>query len=168
MVRGRFESNVSNQKKKVLVLCLLLILGGGWVGLASRHAGSHNQTDARAATAPALFLSDPNLASPAGIGVGGTDLFLRMMLAVGLIIALGVAALYLSRRVLPKVVNPPGREIRVLETTYLGPRKALHLVEVAQQKLLLASTNDRITTLAHIGDTWIEVPRQDTDDVMKV
>jgi flagellar biosynthetic protein FliO len=159
---------VNNQKKRVVVLCLLLVIGGGWVGLAGRYAGGRGSTDARAATSPASFLSDPNRVSPADISLGGTDLFLRMMLSVGLIAALGVAALYLSRKVLPKVVNAPGREIRVLETTYLGPRKALHLVEVAQQKLLLASTNDRITTLAHVGDTWLDIPRQDADDVVKV
>jgi flagellar biosynthetic protein FliO len=150
-----------------VVLCTLLVVGGGWVALASRYADGPGQADPQTVPAERALLSDPNQFSSNSFSLGGRELFLKMMLSVGLVIALGVGALYLSRRVLPKVTNGPGREIHILETTYLGPRKALHLVEVAHQRLLIASTNDHITTLAQIGDAWLDLPRQEVDDTVK-
>ena len=50
-----------------------------------------------------------------------------------------------------------------METSYPGPRKALHLVEIGNQKLLIGSTNESITTLAHIGDTWLDLSKEETD-----
>ena len=158
---------MSNQKKRIVVLCVLLVGGGGWVALASRYAGSPDQTSPQTTRPEASFLSDPNQFAATQISLGGRELFLKMMLSVGLVIALGIGALYLSKRVLPKVTHAAGREIRVIETTYLGPRKALHLVEVANQRLLIASTSDHITTLAHISDAWLDLPRQEVDDTVK-
>jgi flagellar biosynthetic protein FliO len=158
---------VSNQKKRIVVLCVLLVVGGGWVALASRYAGGPDQTNARLVRADTAFLGDPNELAGANIRLGGRELFLKMMFSVALVVALGVGALYLSRKVLPKVTNAAGKEIRVLETTYLGPRKALHLVEVANQRLLIGSTSEHITTLAHINDAWLDLPRQEVDDTVK-
>jgi flagellar biosynthetic protein FliO len=159
--------SVSNQKKRIVVLCVLLIVGGGWVALASRYAGGPDQAHPQPGRTETSFLSDPNQLAGTSVSLGGRELFLKMMLSVGLVIALGVGALYLSKKVLPKVTNAAGKEIRVLETTYLGPRKALHLVEVANQRLLIGSTGDHITTLAHINDAWLDLPRQEVDDTVK-
>ncbi len=90
-----------------------------------------------------------------------------MMLSVGLIVGLGAAAFYLSKRVLPKVAHAPGKEIHVLETAYLGPRKTLHLVEVGGQRLLIASTSDCITMLAPIRETWSELSSQELGEAGK-
>jgi flagellar biosynthetic protein FliO len=158
---------VSNQKRRIVVLCVLLVVGGGWVALASRYAGDPNPTNPQTARTETSFLSDPNQFAATNVSLGGRELFLKMMLSVGLVVSLGIGALYLSRKVLPKVTNTTGKEIRVLETTYLGPRKALHLVEVANQRLLIASTSDHITTLAHISDAWVDLPRQEVDDTVK-
>jgi flagellar biosynthetic protein FliO len=162
-----FGVRVSSQKKRIVVLCVLLVGGGGWVALASRYAGKPDGTDGQTVSTGTSFLGDPNQLAGTNVSLGGRELFVKMMLSVGLVIALGVGALYLSKRVLPKVTNAAGKEIRVLETTYLGPRKALHLVEVANQRLLIASTSDHITTLAHIGDAWLDLPRQEIDDAVK-
>jgi flagellar biosynthetic protein FliO len=150
------EVEVSGQKKRIGLLCLLVVVGGGWVALASRYSSEHAPASTQAPTVETSFLSDPNLASADSAGLGGRELFLKMMLSIGLVLGLGAAALYLSKRVLPKVTNAPGKEIRVVETSYLGPRKALHLIEVGNQRLLIASTNDRITTLAHLNDAWLD------------
>ncbi len=95
-----------------------------------------------------------------GTGLDNSGLFLRMMLAVGIVMGLGVAALYVSKKVLPRVTHTAGREIRILETTCLGPRKALHLVEVGNQRLLIASTHESITMLTPVGDVWIDASKQ--------
>lgn len=168
MVDGQdFGVRVGNQKKRIVVLCVLLVVAGGWVALASRYAGDPGQANSQTARPETSFLGDPNQLAAANVSLGGRELFLKMMLSVGLVIALGLGALYVSRKVLPKVTNTTGRQIRVIETTYLGPRKALHLVEVANQRLLIASTGDHINTLAHIGDVWLDLPRQEVDDTVK-
>ena len=91
-----------------------------------------------------------------------------MMFSVAIVAVLAVAAFYLSRKVLPKVTNAPDKEIRVVETTYLGPRKTLHLVQVGNQKLLIGSTNDTITTLARLGDAWLDRSQQELDSAVNL
>ena len=162
------EVDVSGQRKKVILLCILLVAGGGWVALASRHGGQRAQAAVQPADPNASFLGDPNQFSPADINLGKGELFLKMMLSVGLVIGLGIAALYVSKRVLPKVANAPGKEIHIRETAYLGPRKALHLVEIGGHRLLIASTDQSITTLAHVTDAWLDISRQEIDDPVKL
>ncbi len=109
--------------------------------------------------------------SPSGLEKGGTlrlfddpnssmhdlspitiELLIRMLGGMLVVIALMVAVLYLSKRVLPKLSKNAGKEIKIVETTMLGPRKYLHVIKVANQRLLLGSTNDRINMLAHLVD----------------
>lgn len=80
----------------------------------------------------------------------------RMILAVSIVVALGVAALYTSKKVLPKFALPQGKKIKVLETVHLGSRKMVHLLEIGGQQILIGSTNDRITKLADIMDVELE------------
>ena len=174
-----------SRRDKVGFLCLLLVAGGGWIALASRSDGQASepgvpsgsqskdsgfQTSAFRPQTPGSspsFLSDPNLVSSPGAGLGSGGLFFRMMLSVVLVVGLGGVALYLSKRVLPRVVQPGGREIHILETTGLGPRKALHLVEVGGQRLLIASTHDRITMLTPLSEAWPELPKSEVGEEAK-
>jgi flagellar biosynthetic protein FliO len=149
---------MGNQGKKIGFLCLLLIVSGGWIALASRQGGDVGGQSADPLGRPSSFLNGPDLTSSPGLHLGNGELFLRMMLSDGLVIALGAAALYLSRKVLPRVAHASGKEIHVLETAYLGPRKALHLVEVGNQRLLIASTNDRVTMLSPVNEAWLGAP----------
>jgi flagellar biosynthetic protein FliO len=175
---------MNTQVKKIGLLCLLLVAGGGWIVFASRQSGPVEEAPPAASEkseVPALqtsnfklqtadrssLLSDPNLVSSAGAGLGNGELFLKMMLSVVLVIALGAAALYVSKKVLPRVAGAPGKEIHVLETAYLGPRKALHLVEVGNQRLLIASTNDNVTMLAHVNEAWLDLSRQELGEAVK-
>jgi flagellar biosynthetic protein FliO len=142
-----------------------LAIVGRSVGLAAR-AADPNEAASATTNAEGSFLGDPNLAEPSDLSLGSGELFAKMMLSVVLVIALAVAAMYLSKKVLPKVTKASGKEIRVVETSYLGPRKALHLVEIGPQKLLIGSTNERITTLAHIGDAWLDLSKSETDNAV--
>jgi len=112
---------------------------------------------------PAGVIDIGNTTALRGVSPDDGGLVVRMMVAVGVVIALGVAALYVSKRVLPRMAHPEGREIHVVETSYLGPRKALHLVEVGGQRWLIASTNDNVSMLAPVGDPWLDDPRQQAD-----
>ncbi len=151
--------------KRITALCLLLVVGGGWAGLASRCTGRAER--AQAATGANSFLSDPNSTALSNMSLDSGGLFLRMTLSVGIVLGLGAVALYVSRKVLPRVTHPAGREIRIVETTCLGPRKALHLVEVGGQRLLIASTGDNITVLTAVEDPWLDVSRQQVDHAVE-
>jgi flagellar biogenesis protein FliO len=41
-------------------------------------------------------------------------------------------------------------------------------VEVGSHKLLIASTEQSITTLAHVTDEWLDLSRQEIDDSVKL
>jgi flagellar biogenesis protein FliO len=149
---------VNGNGKRIIALCILLVVGGGWAGLASRYTSRGAQVSPQTGlgTAPRSFLNDPNSSPLTVTGLDDGGLVLRMMLAVGVVIGLGVVALYLSKKVLPRATHPAGREIRIIETTCLGPRKALHLVEVGAQRLLIASTSDGVTMLTHLDEAQLE------------
>ncbi|OHB62451.1 MAG: hypothetical protein A2Y76_06945 [Planctomycetes bacterium RBG_13_60_9] len=154
---------MGRSKGVTIGLCLAVVIGGGWICLAARSS-DHNVPLAMAdPNEPAM--ADLSIAHPADISLGSRELFAKMMLSVALVIVLGLAVLYVSRKVLPKVGNLPGKEIRIRETAYLGPRKALHLVEVGGHRLLIGSTNDHITALAHLTDTWLDLPKQEPEDM---
>jgi flagellar biogenesis protein FliO len=146
----------------MLILCLALLIGGGWISIAARSADQKAQP--ATVDGNTSFLADPNAASPADMHFSSRGLFARMMLCILLVAGLGAGMLYVSRKVLPKVTNTPGKEIHVRETAYLGPRKALHLVEVGSHKLLIGSTNDSITALADLTDAWLDASKQESSD----
>ena len=175
---------MGHPRKKIGLLCLLLLVSGGWIAFAARQGGvtggrktedgGPRTEDSAVPRSPssalrdsASFLSDPNLPSSPSVSLGNGELFLRMMLSVGLVIGLGAVALYLSKRALPRVVPPGGKEIHILETAYLGPRKALHLVEVGSQRLLIASTSDSVTMLAPVNETWPDMPKVEIGEAAK-
>jgi flagellar biosynthetic protein FliO len=157
---------VSDRRKKIAAMFAVVVVAGGLVGLAARA------TDRETGAAPTpeaqrTVFDGPSLthqgSEPSG-SLGSTELFFRMMLSILLVVGLGVGALYLSKKVLPRVTKACGKEIRVIETTYLGPRKALHLVEIGGQRLLIGSTNESIVTLADVGDAWLDLSKQDINN----
>jgi len=161
------EVFVNQRTRKIAGLCIVLVFAGGWAALAARSADEED----RAVAPPQKrlsFLDDPNLVGATQTDLNNKELFAKMALSVVLVVVLGAAVLYVSKTVLPKVAKRPGKEIHIIETAYLGPRKALHLVEVGSQKLLIASTNENVTTLAHVTDEWVDLSKQGIDDMVKV
>jgi flagellar biosynthetic protein FliO len=92
-------------------------------------------------------------ASPASVKKVESELFYKMLLSVALVIALGIAVIYVSKKVLPRFSNLPGKQIRIIETVHIAPRKGLHLVQVGIRRLLIASTNEQITMLADVTES---------------
>jgi len=80
------------------------------------------------------------------------ETIIRTAGALFIVVAMGIGALTLFKRVFPQISGSGSRSIKIRETALLGPRKYLHVVEVSNQRLLLGSTNDRITMLAHLVD----------------
>ncbi len=116
-------------------------------------------------TTGSLFAGDPNFSNKQANSPGNKELFYKMMISVLLVVALGAAAIYTSRKLLPRVTNLPGKEIRVVETIHIGPRKTLHLLKIGNQCLLLGSTGENITKLADVTDALADLPTQEIDTV---
>lgn len=81
---------------------------------------------------------------------GTRELFFKMILSVVLVVGLGAVAIYASKKLVGKITTLPGKKIKVVETVYIGPRKAVHLLKIGDRSLLIGSTNENITKLADL------------------
>lgn len=156
---------VRHKKKIVVSLVAIVLCGIALLGRSSRSVKAEPQKPLVDNTTP-LFAKEPNLLTKPNT----QELFFKMMFAVLLVIALGAAAIYTSKKLLPKITNQPTREIHIIETTHLGPRKAVHLLKIGNQRLLIGSTGETITKLADITNTFSEInlSEQQTDDNLRI
>ena len=145
----------------VLVVCLAQSATNGAESEEPKLDPSRPQTEAGPKTG-SLFADDPNFSARPGYDSGSGEFFFRAMLAVLFVIGLGVAAVYASKKLLPKITNLPGKEIRVVETVHLGPRKAVHVLEVGSRRFLVGSTNENVTKLADITSDFTGLSAQET------
>lgn len=79
--------------------------------------------------------------------------FIRVALVLSAMLGVLVLVLYLWKR--SGVLRPQGVSplIQVLATHYLAPKKALILVAVGRERLLLASAGDRLSLVASLAPT---------------
>lgn len=161
-------------KKKIVVFLITVALGGGVLVVCSVQSAADRAesglSNAGFRSAPAgselksqtgsLFANDPNFSPRPSDIAGGRELFYKMAFSVLLVIAMGGAAIYVSKKLLPKITNLPGKEIRIVETVHLGPRKAVHLLEIGDRRFLIGSTNESITKLADISSTLTDLTAQ--------
>ena len=75
-----------------------------------------------------------------------------MLLSILAVAGFGAGVVYVSKKLLPKISNLPGKQIRVIETHHLGPRKSIHLIATGSRRLLIGSTSETITMLADVTD----------------
>jgi len=160
---------MTEYKKKIIALLVTaVIVAGILVVCTARSATNQTQPEKSKLTTGSLFAGDPNFPKNPGGSSGNQELFFKMMLSVLLVIALGVVAIYISRKVLPRITNLPGKEIHIAETVHLGPRKAVHLLRIGSQWLLVGSTNENITKLADVTDAMADLSTQEMDTVRGV
>jgi flagellar biosynthetic protein FliO len=110
-----------------------------------------------------LFKNDQNFFGKSDYSPFGGELPLRATLAVLFVLALFIAAVYVSKKLLPKITNLPGREIRIVETVHLGPRKAVHVIEINNRRFLIGSTNENVTKLADLGSALEDLSLKDAN-----
>ena len=110
-----------------------------------------------------MFANDPNFFRGSDFKHGGAGFSIRAVLAVLLVLALFVAVVYISKKLLPKITNLPGKEIRIIETIHLGPRKAVHLLEIDNRRFLIGSTNENVTKLADLGSGLMDLSAKETN-----
>ncbi len=158
-------------RKKVVVFLITAALGSGVLLVCSAQSATDG-TELVSAEAEAvaglensksqsgsLFENDPDFSTRKSDRPSSRELFFKMMVSVLFLVALGAAAIYVSKRFLPKITNLPGKEIRIAETVHLGPRKAVHLLEVGERRFLIGSTNENITRLADLEMEVNKVPK---------
>ncbi len=144
-------------KKLIVVFLLAGALPGSAMFVCSAQSGADENTKPLFTDSVSLYGSEPNRTGGLGNNVGTGDLFFRMILMVLLVVVLGAAAIYLSKKLLPRFTQLSGKRIRVVETVHLGPRKTVYLLKIGSQELLIGSTNENITKLADITDESCEV-----------
>jgi flagellar biogenesis protein FliO len=165
---GAFDS-VAGYRKKIVTSVVAVALGAGalMIGSAKTNAAKTPAKKSNLEVA-SLFANDPNFLAKAD-DVSTKELFSKTVIAVLLVITLGAAAIYTSKKVLPRITNLPAKEIRIIETAHLGPRKTLHLVSIGNQLLLIGSTNENIAMLADVtnGRAKIELSGQESPPVFE-
>ncbi|MFA5553009.1 MAG: flagellar biosynthetic protein FliO [Phycisphaerae bacterium] len=140
-------------KKAVLIIMASIILyAADLAGAESPKSAEVNQPAQNQTKFDLSLAKDPNFTFGQNNQLSTREMFLKMVFAVFIVIILVSAVVYLSKKVGNKIVNTPGREIRVTETCYLGQRKSLHLIKMGNRKILIGCTAENITKLAEITD----------------
>ncbi|MHC4531731.1 MAG: FliO/MopB family protein [Planctomycetota bacterium] len=143
-------------KKKIVVFLMVIALCSGMALIYSAQSGTKESTKSSFDNSDPLYSNLPNLTIRPDGNLDAGGLFFKMILMVLLVVVFGVAAIYLSKKLLPRLTNLPGKRIRVSETVHLSPRKAIHLIKIGKQTLLIGSTNENITKLADVTDQLSE------------
>jgi flagellar biosynthetic protein FliO len=166
---------VAGFNKKILVFLVTVLLGSDSLivfSAQSQTAGVDSEKAQPDSNQPKaekeskntpLFNNDPDFFGKSDYNPGGWEFSLRAILAILFVLALLIAAIYVSKKYLPKIANLPGREIRVVETVHLGPRKAVHVLEVYNRRFLIGSTNENVTKLADLGSGLADLPAQEAN-----
>ena len=150
-------------KKKFIALLAIVVLGVGVMAAISpdETAGrklptgqpvENQSSESLFNNSNSLFKNDPNLSGGSNGSLSTRELFYKMMFAVFFVVVLGVAAIYIFKKFVPKITNLTSRKIRVIETVHLGQRKTLYLLKIGSRELLIGSTNENITMLADVSD----------------
>jgi flagellar biosynthetic protein FliO len=144
---------VTAHKKKIVAFLAITALGSAVLAVRSfRTTPGERKPENLKFEAGSLFANEPNLPARGTDNLSTGELARKMIISALVVAALGIAVIYISKKFLPKITNPPGKEIRIIETTHLGPRKAVHLIEICNQRLLIGSTNESIIMLANVTD----------------
>ena len=140
-------------KIKLVGITAGLILAGGLLSAAVGASSSSGQEPNTATSQQIQKNTSGSQSSYEPFGVSGErEFFYKMLLSILAVAGLGAGVVYVSKKLLPKISNLPGKQIRVIETHHLGPRKSIHLIAVGSRRLLIGSTNETITMLADVTD----------------
>ena len=150
--------DMTKSRKKIGFFILTVVLGCCVLWVCSAHSATEGtELENSESKSNSLFGNDPDYLTKAKNGPGTRELFFKFMVSVLFLAALGVGGIYISKRFLPKISNLSGKEIHIVETVHLGPRKAVHLLEIGERRLLVGSTNENITKLADLSRAYSEL-----------
>lgn len=152
------------------VLAGLLVgisLGAATADLHSGEAPSSPLAAAAPAVAPAAAPAAPESLWPLPETDPGAlpllPLIAKVTLALGLVVLLAWGTVYLLRRSALGQGGPgPGSTVRVVDRSWLGPKKAIYLVDIAGRTLALGVTEETISVLSSWEEGQIELPSSAT------
>ena len=136
------------------------VMASEWQAVTADSARTAVQDPSMEATATSeqtaeepLFAEGDAYAAQVSSGAEGDgdiwSISMRLGFGLALVVLLAWGAAHLLRKsTLGKQLGADNTLIRVAERAYLGPKKAVFLVEIGGQALALGVTDDRITTLA--------------------
>jgi flagellar biosynthetic protein FliO len=153
---------MGSYKRKIVVLLGAILLCSGATLVYSAQSGADDNVESLVNKPVSLSDNQPKLIVGSGGNIDTSGLFSRLIVMILVVVCLGIAAIYLSKKLLPKL-NLAGKRIQVSETVHLGPRKAIHLIKIGKQTLLIGSTNENITKLADITD---QIPEAGLEGVL--
>jgi flagellar biosynthetic protein FliO len=157
-IRINLFCDMTRSRKKIVFFAITVVLGGSVLLVCSaQSADDGTELENLESKSNTLFGNDPNFVKNANSGSGTRELFFRFMVSVLFLVALGAGGIYISKRFLPKISNLSGKDIRIVETVHLGPRKAVHLIEIGERRFLIGSTNENITRLADLTSAFTEL-----------
>lgn len=160
---------VAEFKKKIVVFLITVAMGGVVLVICSAQTATNgiesdkpgpesNQHEENAGSGDgSLIVNDQDFFRKSEYDTVGWELLVKAILAILFVLALFIAVIYVSKKILPKITNLPGREIRIVETVHLGPRKAVHLLEIENRRFLIGSTNESITKLADLSGNIMDL-----------
>jgi flagellar biosynthetic protein FliO len=166
---------VSGYKKRIILLPAIIAISSiALTVISAQSSNNEPRLENSKSKTNILFANDPNFSMAANNNLGGSRIYFKMMLSILLIIALGIAAIYISKKLLPHT-GLQGKEMRIIETVHLGPRKTVHLLKIGNQHLLIGSTAENITKLADVTDVLpqshnhlADLPIQETDNNSRI
>jgi flagellar biosynthetic protein FliO len=142
---------VTENKKKIVPILLSIALIGGIVVLRINQGQNTDPNHETTNKSDSFFSNDPNFSLGNSNGYSNQDLVFKTLASVAVVLILGFAAIYVSKKFSGKLGNIQGKQIKIVETTHLGQRKMLHLIKVGNQQLLIGSTNENLTMLADVS-----------------
>jgi len=81
-------------------------------------------------------------------GPGGA--LLTMIVYSLIIVVLGVAAVLVIKKLLPKIQRSAGKNLSIIETAYISPRSSVHLLRVGTKKYLISRSGEGVSLLAEV------------------
>lgn len=166
---------VAGFKKKIIAFLITILLGTGVLIVCSAQLSSNGveaektlpdsnqmKTGSESKNIP-LFTNDPNFFGKPDYNSIGGEFSVKAVLAIFFVLALFMAAIYVSKKLLPRITNLQGREIRIIETVHIGPRKAVHVLQVYNRRFLVGSTNENITKLADLGSDLMDLSAKEAN-----
>jgi flagellar biosynthetic protein FliO len=110
---------------------LMCLLTAGWLLAGGSGDNTPNKADP---------LNDPALLA--------ASVFLRLIV----VLLVMVAAFWILRRIQGNGWKGAHRQLQVLETTHLTPRRTIHLIQIGDRKLLIGATDQSISLLTELDE----------------
>jgi len=145
---------VVNTNKKMLVLMIAVVV----CSLAAPCSAQKNYKESEhQSKTTAMSAADPNFTFKKTSGFSDKELVYKFIFSVLLVVGVGIVAIYFSKRLGGKIPRLSGKKVQIVETLYLGQRKALHLLKIGRREILVGSTNENINFIADVTETFSDL-----------